>query len=41
LHPGNGGIDKNFRVNIFCTDFEGLYKFVKEKSIDMVVRVWA
>jgi phosphoribosylamine--glycine ligase len=35
--PGNGGIDKNFRVNISATDFEGLYKFVKEKSIDMVV----
>ena len=35
--PGNGGIEDKFRVNIKADDFEGLHKFCREKSIDMVV----
>ncbi len=35
--PGNGGIDEKYRVDIAVDDFEGIYSFCQDKSIDMVV----
>lgn len=35
--PGNGGIEKEFRVNIPVDDFPAIASFCKEKKIDMVV----
>ena len=35
--PGNGGIEKAFRVNIQVNDFERIAAFCAEKKIDMVV----
>jgi phosphoribosylamine--glycine ligase len=35
--PGNGGIEKDFCVNISADDPDGISKFCAEKKIDMVV----
>jgi len=35
--PGNGGIDKNFRVNIDIDDFTAIDKFCEDKKIDFIV----
>lgn len=35
--PGNGGIDDKYRVKIQADDFEAIFKFCKEKKIDLVV----
>ena len=35
--PGNGGIEKEFKVNIPVDDFPAIASFCKEKQIDMVI----
>ncbi len=35
--PGNGGIEKEFRVNIPVDDFPAIASFCKDKKIDMVI----